>query len=542
LTLTIFIHKHRVQRPPKEASWSQILGGLSALYQRSEIGFGQASGAAVLSLDQAIGFAPAPSTGWSRRIADKVETIDWVPDLGANIGSLAWFRGVATCAALCLTAWALSPGFEPIPGTTPATMPPKAWDESRAQSILPLAWGGDTGKHMAPTDAVVPLTDVPERPSIDLTVTLGDGDGFARALERAGVASAEAGRIADMASGATDVSAISAGTPIVLTLGRRADRNMARPLDHLSVRARLDLKLEFARVGGSMQMTRIPIAIDHTPLRAIGAVGDSLYRSARAAGIPGGAIETLIKTLAVKVGLDNIGSDAQFDVIVEQDRAATGEVEHGKLLYIGLTRGDRTTRMIEWTIDGRTEWYDAAGVGQTRPGFTMPITGARMTSGFGMRFHPILGYSRFHQGTDFAAVYGTPIHAVTDGLVTFAGWHGGHGNFVQLSHSGGLGTGYGHMSRIAVAPGGRVSQGQIIGYVGSTGLSTGPHCHFETYRNGTPVNPRTVNFTATSLLSGSALEAFRNRISRYLTVRIGGGAVQMASAPESGGAPRSALR
>jgi murein DD-endopeptidase MepM/ murein hydrolase activator NlpD len=428
----------------------------------------------------------------------------------------------------------LAPTLKPIALMAPDRMGVREWEEARAQTIAPLAWGADTGRHMAATDAVIPLANAPERPTLDLVATLGEGDSFQRALERAGVASAEAQRVSAMVAGATSLDDIDPGTAIALTLGRRANRDMARPLDALVVRARLDLKLAISRVGNALSMTRIPIAVDHTPLRAIGGVGDSLYRSARAAGVPGSAIETAIKVISAKIGLDNIGSDARFDLIVAQDRAATGEVEHGKLLYIGLTRGERTARMIEWSVGGKSDWYDAQGVGQTRPGFSMPIIGARMTSGFGFRFHPVLGYSRMHQGTDFAAVYGTPIHAVTDGIVTFAGWHGGHGNFVQLTHGGGLGTGYGHMSSIAVAPGARVSQGQVIGYVGSTGLSTGPHCHFEVYRGGVPVNPTSVNFAMSSTLNGAELQNFRAQIMRYLGVRVGTGPVEHVAAPNPG--------
>jgi murein DD-endopeptidase MepM/ murein hydrolase activator NlpD len=151
-----------------------------------------------------------------------------------------------------------------------------------------------------------------------------------------------------------------------------------------------------------------------------------------------------------------------------------------------------------------------------------PVAAARISSGFGMRFHPLLGYSRFHKGTDYAAMTGTPIRAVTDGIVTLAGWSGGYGNMVKLSHAGGLGTGYGHMSRIAVRPGARVVQGQVIGYVGTTGLSTGPHLHFEVYRNGQAVSLNSVNFASSSLLSGRELEAFRAKLRTLLAIPVAG--------------------
>jgi murein DD-endopeptidase MepM/ murein hydrolase activator NlpD len=442
------------------------------------------------------------------------DRFDFAPDLGADIGSRKWWRGLATCVALCALTYALSPGLRALPGATPAAMGADAWEAARAQSIAPLAWGGDTGSRMAATDAVHTLTDTPERPTLQLNATVGQGDSFARALERAGVGAAEAAKVAQMTATVVDPSQIAPGTALGLTLGRRANRNDARPLDDLSFRARFDMRLSFLRVGNTLSMQRQPIAVDHTPMRIAGTVNNGVYVSATGAGAPPQAVETYIRAIASKVQFGDLGTDARFDMVVERARAATGEVQFGKLLYAGLTNGNQATRMIQWTIGGRTEWYDAAGVGQQHGGFAMPVMGHK-TSGYGMRFHPVLGYSRMHQGVDYGAVSGTPIHAATDGIVSFAGWHGGHGNMVKLSHAGGLGTGYAHMSRIAVSPGTRVSQGQIIGYVGSTGLSTGPHLHFEVYRNGVVVNPGTANFASTSLLAGSELLAFNKRLRQF---------------------------
>jgi murein DD-endopeptidase MepM/ murein hydrolase activator NlpD len=136
-----------------------------------------------------------------------------------------------------------------------------------------------------------------------------------------------------------------------------------------------------------------------------------------------------------------------------------------------------------------------------------------------------------HSGIDFAARYGSPIYAVTDGTVQFAGRHGGHGNYVRLSHGGGLGTGYGHMSRIAVSNGQRVSRGQVIGYVGSTGLSTGPHLHYEMYRNGATVNPSSTQFVVRAQLAGQELASFRARLAALQ--RIEPGAALATLAPDS---------
>lgn len=495
------------------------------MFQRSEHGFGQAGLTLTLNAAHAL---PAPRDGWRGqldRVSEYVSGLDLVPDLGANVGSLSWFRGLLTCTALCMLPVMLFPEARPLPVSVPSPANSEAWEETRAQTIAPAAWGSDVGKHMAATDAVVALANAPERPTLELTASLGQGDGFARVLERAGVSEGEAHRVAGLVSSATDLRDIKPGTQIKLILGRRANRNMARPLDFLAFRARLDLGLVLKREGAGLILQRMPIAVDRTPLRIQGQVGDSLYRSARAAGVPAKTVEAFIRAIASKLSLgSDVNADARFDLIVEHARAATGETEVGNLLYAGLYRGSRKTQLLQWNAGGRTDWYEASGVGRSRSGgFAQPVAYARISSGFGMRFHPLLRYTRLHRGVDYAAPYGAPIRAVSDGYIASAGWAGGHGNQVRIAHGKALGTSYSHMSRIAVRPGARVLQGQVIGYVGSTGLSTGPHLHFEVYRTGQAVNPMTVSFASTSLLSGPELAKFRARLSALLKLPVSGG-------------------
>ena len=508
-------------------------GGYYTLYQRSEQGFGLTGATAALSLDQAIGpiFRKPSATPFFDRFGGRLADIDLVPDLGARIGSREWFRGLATCIALCSSAIALSPGFNPIVGATPAPFGESQWEQARAQAIAPIAWGSDTGRRMAATDLVQPLAEIPERPSINLTATIGQGDGFARVLERAGVSDAEALRIGEMLDGAIPIADVKRGTKMELVLGRRANRHVPRPLDSLAFRARFDLKLAVVRVDGALQLERIPIAVDDTPLRIQGVVGDSLYRAARAAGAPAKAIEAYLRAIGSKLRVNrDIPADARFDLIVEHRRAETGEVEVGQLLFAGLDRGSRKTQLLRWTMDGESQWFEASGVGRKQGVMVTPVTG-RQSSGFGMRRHPILGYSRMHKGMDFAAGHGTPIRAATDGVVDFAGRNRGYGTYVRIKHSGGLATAYAHMSRIAARAGARVRQGQVIGYVGSTGLSTGPHLHYELYRNGVAINPRSVKYTSQAQLGGSELRAFKAKLSELLAVAPGA-AAQVARAEE----------
>ena len=459
----------------------------------------------------------------------RFDDIQLVVDLGVRIGSLEWCRGVATLGAMVAALWHVAPGFSPLPGSTPRALSPAQAGEMRAIAIAPAAYGADTGRRVAPTHPAVPLASTPERPRLDMVATLGIGDGLARVLERNGASSADAARAAALVAAAVPLSDIDAGTRLAITLGRRPNRQVDRPLDSLSFRARFDLALALRRVDGRLVLDRQPIVVDDTPMRLTGMVGDSLYRSIRAAGATPSVVADYIRAVAPQVDIGEISALDRYDLVFEHKRAATGEVQTGRLLYAGINHDGKPLRLLRWTLGGREQWFDADGAGERREGFTMPVAGARLTSSFGMRFHPILGFSRMHQGIDLAAPYGTPIVAASDGVVRFAGWHGGHGNFVQITHAGGLGTGYAHMSRFVVAPGMSVRQGQLIGYVGTTGLSTGPHLHFEVYRNGQPINPSTANFSATAQLGGEALRRFRAMLAR-LTALPDGGAVRVATA------------
>jgi murein DD-endopeptidase MepM/ murein hydrolase activator NlpD len=492
------------------------------------------SGTAALSMAQAVPMARAalPSETPPSRWRDALGHLELVQDLGADIGSRRWWLGLGTLALLCGAAVMTFPGFRAVPGAATPAFDAKDFDEARAQIITPIAYGSDTGRRMAATDAVRPLAQTPERPQIELTATMGSGDSFARVLERAGVGSSDAGAIARQLAGTVALGDIAPGTRIDLVLGRRAQRTMPRPVDALAMRARFDLRIEMERIDGRLVLRRIPIAVDNTPLRIRGRVGDSLYRSARAAGAPPSAIQAYLRVInqQIAVGSDVRGSD-EYDIIVEHRRAETGESEVGKLLYAGLVRdGRQKISMIEWTTGGRTQWFEASGVGQQRGGMARPTAGP-VTSTYGMRRHPILGYLRMHSGIDFGGGYGAPIYAVTDGIVSFAGRNGGYGNFVRINHGNGLGSGYGHMSRIAVAGGQRVGRGQLIGYIGSTGLSTGPHLHYELYRNGRAVNPASVTFVTRAQLEGRELAAFRARIRELTAIQPGAALAPLAVQP-----------
>lgn len=463
---------------------------------------------------------------------DKLAEMDFAPDLGSDIGSARWFRGLGTFTGLCALSLVLMPDLGPLYGSPPSAQTAAEFDEARAQMIMPIAYGSDSGRRMGATERVTALAGSPERPRIELTATLGRGDSFARVLQRAGVSSAEADRAAALVAGAASLEGIEPGTPVQIVLGERTSKNTARPLESLAFRARFDLNLEIKRSGGGLSLARHAIAVDDTPLRIVGTVGGSLYRSARAAGAPANAVENYLRIIAGRTPIASLRPDDQFDIIIEYKRAETGEVQVGDLLYAGINRGGNPAiQMLKWANSDTPQWFEASGVGESRGALSRPVNGP-ISSGFGPRRHPILGYVRFHAGVDFKASYGQPIFAVADGVIAFAGRKGGYGNFVRITHSDGLASGYGHMSRVAASSGARVRAGQIIGYVGSTGMSTGPHLHYELYRNGRQINPLSVKFTQRAQLSGASLAQFKARLNRLKSIKPGAALTSVKAAPK----------
>jgi len=446
-----------------------------------------------------------------------------VVDLGTGIGSPEWLRGVGTLVALCYAAISFMPDLSAVDAPVPAQLTDLQWEEARALAIAPAAMGSGTGRRMAPTDAVQPLMNAPERPLVDLRVGLASAGDLVGALSRSGVGHDEAAQIAAMVGQVVPLAGLAAGTVVDLRLGRRPRTIDPRPIEQLSFRAGFDLKIEITRVDGRLSLKRIPISVDATPLRVQGIVGASLYRSARAAGVPPQVIEAYIRALATQIGVPSgLTASDRFDIIVEHRRAATGESETGTLLYAGLDRATgRDIQLMPWSLGGSVQWMEASGVGrETSSGFRMPVSG-RMTSPFGYRTHPILRYRRMHTGIDFGAPYGAPIVATAPGRVVLAGWDGGYGKTVRISHGGGILTLYGHMSNLAVAAGQQVAAGQVIGYVGSTGMSTGPHLHYELHVNGQRIDPASYRHVSRSQLAGAELAAFRERMRALLATPVG---------------------
>ena len=451
------------------------------------------------------------------------------PDLTEDVGSAPWFRSLGMLVGLIALSFLLWPSFAPLEAAPLMALDEAAQAEFRAQSLRPFAGGATQGRHFAAGESVVRLAAAPERPMIQLSATIGENDSLPRMLQRAGVGSGDAGQVAAMLASAVPLADIAPGTRFSITLGARISPSDPRPLTAIAFRPRFDLALAIARQGGELTLSRTPIAVDQAPLRLRGVVGTSLYRSARAAGAPPSAVQEYLRAIDQAIAFDELAPTDEFDFVVSYQHAADGEGQAGDLLYAGVLRdGQPRAQLLRWgTEGGFTSLAALSGAGQPSENeslgslFGAPVAG-RITSGYGMRRHPILGYARMHSGIDFAASWGSPIYAVSDGRVQYAGWHGGHGNFVRLDHGGGIGSGYGHMSRIAVAQGLPVRRGQVIGYVGSTGLSTGAHLHYEVYRGGQTVDPMSVRMAARQQTTDpKQIAAFKARLQALLSVKPG---------------------
>jgi murein DD-endopeptidase MepM/ murein hydrolase activator NlpD len=438
-----------------------------------------------------------------------------VVDLAENPFTHDWWRGLATLGALLLFAILLRPGFGPLPAGTPA-MPSAIEDQWDAMGIGSLERGSPTGMRMAANSRVEPIESAPERAFVDLFATVGR-DGLARSLARIGAATGDAIQVESLVRG--EGGHVLPGTSYSVTLGRK-DGAGARPVQKVVVRTGMDMRMAVERGDMGLTLTKLPIAVDNRPLRIRGRAGDGLYWALRAAGASGQSAADYLKALATQIDVGAIAPDDRFDLVLANRHTATGENFPGPLLYAGLERsGQRSLQLVAWNIGGKYSWVDAANNQPVQASNAMiwPVN-ARITSTFGMRYHPILHFSRMHKGIDFGAAWGTPIHAAADGQVMSAGWAGGYGEQVKINHGGGLATSYNHMSRMIVSAGTPVHQGQVIGYVGTTGLSTGAHLHYEVLRNGVQVNPMTVRMTSAPAIDPSMTEAIKARLRALLSV------------------------
>ena len=242
-------------------------------------------------------------------------------------------------------------------------------------------------------------------------------------------------------------------------------------------------------------------------------ITNSLYQSAINLGIKPNVILEFARLYGFQVDFQrDVWKNDSFQIIYEEFVNENNNiVDTGEIIFANLNLQDKDLQLYKYEYEkGKIDYFDDSGKSIRKTLMKTPINGARLSSSYGKRKHPILGYTKMHLGTDFAAPSGTPIMASGDGKVTKAGWCGGGGNCVKIKHNSIYQTVYAHMSKFGrgIKKGVRVKQGQIIGYVGSTGLSTGPHLHYEVIENGKKINSQKLKLPSGKVLKGKERKMF----------------------------------
>ena len=264
-------------------------------------------------------------------------------------------------------------------------------------------------------------------------------------------------------------------------------------------------KNEFIVKENILQLYKNEVVVKNT-------IRDNLYSSAVRAGVEPNIIVEFARVFGFEVDFQrDIRKEDWFEILYEKFKDDNGKVrDTGKIIYASMYVNGEEINLYNFEYNNNEEYYDIKGKSITKSLMKTPINGARLSSSYGMRKHPILGYNKMHRGTDFAAPSGTPIMASGSGTVTRARWCGGGGNCVKIKHNSTYETIYAHMKSFAkgIREGKKVKQGQIIGYVGSTGLSTGPHLHYEVVVNGKKVNSQKLKLPSGKILKGEERKQF----------------------------------
>lgn len=352
---------------------------------------------------------------------------------------------------------------------------------------------------------------------------VGSGETLAGLLVRAGASQSETHAALVSLNQVYDPRRLRPGQSINLFFQREGE---GPRLTGLAFRSEPGVSVTANRTtSGGFAAREVEMPLTFEIARIAAPVETSLYASALGLGATDREIAALADAFSYDVDFQrDVRAGDQFELVFERfydDENNT--VRTGELLFVSLEsrRGSRAFYSFLAPGESRPDWYDSEGKSARRFLMKTPINGARLSSGFGMRRHPILGYSRMHRGTDFAAPTGTPILAAGEGVVVRAGPFGTYGNYIRLRHGDGYETAYAHLSRFArgIRAGTRVRQGQIIGYVGTTGRSTGPHLHYEVMRRGQSINPMSLRASTSRNLEGRSLELFLIERARIDTLR-----------------------
>jgi len=336
----------------------------------------------------------------------------------------------------------------------------------------------------------------------EIRLIVGKGDTLYGLLTDKGISPLDATNIIRELRPVFSPKNLKKGHILAMTLRRDPATGITRP-QSMEIKTKkanryavkLNAKGKYERIGKPTRLANIASPLSSarpkkTPRynRARAQIQSSFYQSALAQNLPPGIVNKMTGILSYDVDFQReVNRGDTFEVLYSGQQSKDKGV-----LYAELVTNRKKHAFYRFkTPDGMVNYYNKNGESAQKTFMRTPVSSARITSRFGRRKHPILGYTKMHTGIDFGVARGTPIYAAASGTVQKAGWAGGYGKYVRIRHSKKLSTAYAHMSRIArgIRPGKKISQGQIIGYVGSTGRSTGPHLHYEIRVSGKPVNP-----------------------------------------------------
>ena len=381
---------------------------------------------------------------------------------------------------------------------------------------------------------ITTITKTPPPEPVDESFALKSDGALADELAQRGVPRAAAEALVAAIEPVLPSKQIKAGTKFDVTFDRQIDfygREVTFPVElsfaqpgkgTISVDADEDgqftAALDSSTESNSSKVAEKPAI---TQFHSLSRVGSSLYATAQDNKIPDYIISEFTHVFSYDVDFQRqVGAADSFEVFY--GNPLSGSSAKRKVLHMARLVIDGETRTFYrfTTSDGLTDYFDENGRSASRALLRTPVSGAHLTSGFGVRVHPLLGYSKMHTGVDFGAPYGTPIRAAGDGEIDQAGRESGYGNTIVISHNDHMQTLYGHMSRFAagIREGAHVNQGQVIGYIGSTGRSTGPHLHFEVRMDDHPVNPMAVRAAGGRQLAGKDLNTFRGTKEKVLAM------------------------
>ena len=408
------------------------------------------------------------------------------------------------------------PPAEPASGKRPAIL----WLGGGAAGIAAIAaigllvpWGAMFGKPAAEARESAPVAAaaaVPAAPRYDTRIfPAADMNELGISLEEMGIETGDAFFAAQEV-----IAALGTVEPMTVTV--ELDGKGAKPAIH-SLTAELEngAAIRLTRTGdGGFKRENVVETAEVRVVKKSGTVKHNIfYLSAVDAGIPDSLVSDFTKAFAFDIDWGNIRPGDRFSATWEENVTRAGrKVEAPRLLAVEYETGGVTRSFYAFIPPGETEprWFDANGQGNARALMVTPVDGARITSRFGVRKHPIYNIEKKHNGVDFAAPTGTPIYAAGKGTIIHRAMSGGAGNFIKIDHGEGLETRYMHLDQFAdgQAVGSEVIQGQVIGYVGTTGGSTGPHLHFEIRTDGEYVDPLSFENTVSEALGGEALRMY----------------------------------